>query len=91
MEYKQIIVRGIVQGVGYRYFVQRTAERMGLKGYVRNQYDGSVEVVVQIGDSEDISSFVQKLKLGTQSAYIEGVEVSPFKYQGEFTHFDIKP
>ena len=41
------IVRGQVQGVGYRWFVQREAARLGLQGWVANQLDGSVEVVAE--------------------------------------------
>ena len=39
-----IIVEGLVQGVGFRWFVQRKAESIGIKGWVRNLYDGKVEI-----------------------------------------------
>jgi acylphosphatase len=90
MEHKRIIVRGSVQGVGYRYYTQRVADRMGLKGYVRNQYDGTVEVVVQLEGGENFAAFVRALELGPGSAYVEGVEVMPAQGEGVFTRFDIK-
>lgn len=91
MEAKRIIVTGRVQGVGYRYFAQRTASRMGLKGYVRNESDGSVEVVVALDGSQDIGAFIEALKVGPRMSHVTGVEVMPLAGDiGEFTGFEVR-
>ena len=56
----KLTIHGIVQGVGYRYFVKSAAERLKLKGYVRNKEDGSVEAVV-FGDKKDIDLFIKSI------------------------------
>ena len=58
---KHISFSGRVQGVGFRFTAQRIAMRYELGGYVRNTFDGKVEVLAQ-GDSEDIDDFVQDLR-----------------------------
>lgn len=91
MEAKRIIVTGHVQGVGYRYFTQRTATRLGLKGYVRNQHDGSVEVVVALSGGEDMGAFLEALKIGPRASHVTSVEVMPLTGDiGEFTGFDVR-
>lgn len=72
---KRVIVRGVVQGVGYRYFTQRVAERFNLNGYVRNLPDGSVEVIVQLSGEPDFDAFLRMLRQGPRAATVEQVEV----------------
>lgn len=91
MEAKRIVVTGHVQGVGYRYFAQRVASRLGLKGYVKNQHDGSVEVVVALDGGQDLGAFLEALKAGPRASHVTGVEVMPLTGEiGEFTSFDVK-
>ena len=66
-------VRGRVQGVGYRYFAQRAAAGLGLRGYARNLDDGRVEVYA-IGPEEKLSEFAGMLYRGPQWADVRGVE-----------------
>lgn len=82
------VVYGLVQGVNYRYFVQRNAESMGLTGYVRNLDDGSVEVVAE-GEKERLAQLISKLKAGPRSACVERVEVEWGEYSGKYRGFDI--
>jgi acylphosphatase len=63
-------VTGIVQGVGFRYFTQKTADGLHLTGWVRNAEDGSVEGEVQ-GDEISCSAFFEKLRRGPTYAHIE--------------------
>jgi len=58
-----IKVYGRVQGVGYRYFVEKHALQLGLSGWVRNRSDGSVEIMAE-GSSEDLSVFLDWCKKG---------------------------
>lgn len=66
-------VRGDVQGVGYRYYCQVQAVRLGLTGYARNMADGSVELEVQ-GSARAIQELEQLLYIGPRMAIIKAVE-----------------
>lgn len=64
-----IVVRGLVQGVGYRWFVARHAERLGLAGHVRNLPDGGVEVDAE-GEREMLEELVGHCRTGPRSARV---------------------
>lgn len=66
-------VTGRVQGVGFRWWTQKTASSLGLRGTVRNCADGSVEVHAA-GSSDSLESLEQQLHEGPSSARVEGVE-----------------
>lgn len=61
-----LVVHGIVQGVGYRHFVWRTALKYGIKGFVRNAEDGSVEVLAD-ADSQKLKEFAEDLNIDFQN------------------------
>jgi acylphosphatase len=63
-------VTGIVQGVGFRYFTQKSADGLHLTGWVRNTEDGSVEGEVQ-GDEGSCTIFFEKLHRGPAYAHVE--------------------
>jgi acylphosphatase len=67
------LVRGRVQGVGYRYFAQKAAVGLGLRGYARNLDDGRVEVYA-IGPGDKLSEFAGMLHRGPHWADVRGVE-----------------
>jgi len=67
------IVRGQVQGVGFRWFVWREAERLGLCGFVRNLADGSVEVVSH-GPDQTLDAMERVLARGPSMARVESVD-----------------
>ena len=67
------LVRGRVQGVGFRWFVLREAGRLGLEGYVQNLPDGSVEVVAR-GAREAVLQLEGALARGPVAARVDGVE-----------------
>lgn len=69
-------VSGSVQGVGYRFFAVRAAQRLGLAGFVRNRRDGRVEVYA-IGDAGDLENFRQELEQGPRAAWVSGVAEEP--------------
>lgn len=66
-------VRGRVQGVGFRYFVERSAQQLGLNGYARNLDDGRVEVYAA-GPVEKITQLAGLLRVGPRWAEVRGVE-----------------
>jgi len=70
---RRYVVRGRVQGVGYRYFVERVAYELGLTGYTRNLDDGRVEVYA-VGAPEDLSELAGRLWRGPGLADVRGVE-----------------
>jgi acylphosphatase len=85
-----IVVKGLVQGVGYRWFAARRAEALGLTGYVRNQYDGTVELEAH-GDRSLLEEFLRDLKIGPRSARVTDMKIewkpaSP----GAYTRFEIR-
>lgn len=69
------LVSGVVQGVGFRYFVLRQAERVGVVGWVRNLPDGRVEVVAG-GESDQLSELEKALWTGPSRSRVTGVEKS---------------
>ena len=68
----RFVVSGRVQGVGYRYFVLRAAATLGLRGFARNQPDGSVEVVAE-GGAEALADLEARLREGPAFAAVEDV------------------
>ncbi len=85
----RIIVKGRVQGVGYRFFTQRAALELGIKGYVRNLPDGTVEVVAE-GSPEVIKKFIEKLKEGPPLAIVEDMEIQEIPPDEEFETFEVR-
>lgn len=71
----RFLVSGLVQGVGFRWFVARHARTLGLVGYARNLPDGRVEVVVS-GPEESLPALEQLLRAGPANAQVERVERS---------------
>jgi len=82
-------VRGQVQGVGFRWFVQREAARLGLDGWVANQPDGSVEVVAE-GPDGQLDQLVLQLWEGPLGAAVGGVDVRHEPARGNITGFTIR-
>lgn len=70
---KRYFVRGRVQGVGYRWFVERAAAELGLAGYVRNLDDGRVEVYAA-GPAAKLSELAGRLRTGPRWSDVRGVE-----------------
>jgi acylphosphatase len=85
----QIIIKGRVQGVGYRYFAQRTAEQLGLCGFVRNCYNGDVEIYVE-GEKEIVNHYLAILRKGPGFAYVEDLEIKEQPYEKKYTRFSIE-
>ena len=83
------VVRGRVQGVGFRWFVEAEAHRLGIAGWVRNNADGSVEVLAQ-GSSEQLAALHARLRQGPRSARVDDVEVIAAKPISGLTTFRIE-
>jgi acylphosphatase len=76
MERKRVVVHGFVQGVGFRFAVQRAAGLRGLAGWVRNRPDGTVEAVFE-GERVDVEALVEFCREGPRGAGVDRVDVVP--------------
>lgn len=70
---RRFFVSGMVQGVGYRFFAQRTAQRLGIAGYARNLRDGRVEVYA-VGSAAVLEGLRVELRRGPGAAQVSGIE-----------------
>ncbi len=84
-----VIVRGIVQGVGFRYWTQREAVGLGLRGWVRNLFDGRVEIVLQ-GEKSAVDTMVARCKGGPSSADVQEHSKNELTAQ-KLDGFEIRP
>ena len=85
----EIIVGGLVQGVGFRYFVLRTAMKLNIKGYVKNLYSGEVLSVVE-GEKIKIMELFEQMKLGPSHSYVKSFSIMWTTYNAEFSSFEIR-
>ena len=72
---RRYLVRGRVQGVGFRWFVEREAQRLGITGWVRNTFDGEVEVLAT-GTAEQLTLLRERLQTGPRAARVDQVTES---------------
>ncbi|HMN27621.1 MAG TPA: acylphosphatase [Caldilineaceae bacterium] len=82
-------VHGIVQGVSFREYTRREATRLGLTGWVANEFDGTVIVVAE-GAEATLNSLLRWLHRGSPSARVDQVDASWLPATGEFYGFDIR-
>ncbi len=84
-----IRIRGRVQGVSFRYYTTRTAERHNVTGWVRNLPDGSVEAVFE-GAAADVRQVIDWCRQGPDAAQVETVDIDWEEYRGEFDGFGVR-
>ena len=82
-------LKGRVQGVGFRYYVQRTASALRITGWVRNRWDGSVEMVAE-GPRPLLDQLLAAVRRGPTGAYVSDVQVNWEPARGEFEHFGVR-
>ena len=83
-----MIVRGRVQGVGFREYLRREAERLNVKGWVRNRHDGTVEAMLH-GWPKDVAMILRWAQRGPPAAHVTAVDVN--EASGEFETFEHRP
>jgi acylphosphatase len=86
---RKFLIRGEVQGVGYRFFAQRAAARHQVVGYVRNMPDGSVESLAE-GTAASVEAFKHDLSTGPQWASVTQVEEIVLEPSGRYVSFLIE-
>ncbi len=84
-----IIVSGLVQGVCYRWFAEKKAKSLGLTGYVKNLFDGRVEVITE-GEKGLIEELINDLKIGPLVSDVRDVKIQWEEYEGKFQGFNIR-
>lgn len=84
-----VIIQGRVQGVGFRFFVQKNAKRLSLTGWTRNKLNQSVEVVAE-GSPSNLEEFLKELQQGPVSSEVTNINTDWGNYSGEFKRFRIR-
>lgn len=84
-----LIARGLVQGVGYRYFVFNRAKNLGLVGYVRNVFSGEVEIEIE-GDRSLIEEFIKDAKVGPRSSQVKDLKIEWLHGTESYQNFEIR-
>lgn len=89
LQCRRYLVRGRVQGVGFRFFVEREAHMLGVAGWVRNNFDGTVEVLA-MGTREQLMGLRGRLREGPRAARVDAVDESEAKPIPGLTAFRIE-
>jgi acylphosphatase len=85
----KIIISGLVQGVGYRYFIYRRANSLGLTGYARNLPTGQVEIITH-GEKGLIDDLVKAARVGPSYASVSDVQLEEIELPESFNKFEIR-
>ena len=85
---RRYIVKGRVQRVGFRMFVEDAARRENMVGYVRNQHDGSVEIVAE-GDADAMTRFEMAVRRGPSGARVDDVVTNELEASERFHQFSV--
>ena len=88
MKSAEILVTGKVQGVWFRDFVRKTAKKLELYGWVKNNPDSSVSVLVE-GNNDAIKLLIDKIRIGSPMSKVEGVKINWLPYENKFNSFKI--
>jgi acylphosphatase len=84
----RLLIKGRVQGVGFRWFVYTRARELGLKGSVRNLADGNVETIAE-GEQIKIAALIDEIRKGTSFSRVVDLMVEWRNFSGEYNSFDI--
>jgi acylphosphatase len=86
---RKFLIRGLVQGVGFRFFAQRAAARHQVSGYVRNLSDGRVEAVAE-GEAKAVENFKNDLAAGPTFSRVDEIEEIVLEPNGLYSSFRIE-
>ena len=84
-----LLIFGRVQGVSFRYYIQDIAQSLRIKGWVKNCWDGKVEVVME-GEEDKVKELIDWCYHGPESAVVEKIDIKWAEYRGEFNSFSIR-
>ncbi len=83
-----ILIEGLVQGVGFRYFVKTNAERYNIKGFVKNMNSGDVYIEAE-GTEQTMQEFLQQVKRGPRVAHVRKMTVEKMEVLKNFKKFEV--
>ena len=84
-----IIVQGLVQGVGFRWYVLQQARDLGIHGYVRNLYNGSVEIEAE-GDRGLLDDFIKSIRTGPRASHVTDIQLTWTRCLESYQQFEIR-
>ncbi|MFA7360833.1 MAG: acylphosphatase [Candidatus Kapaibacterium sp.] len=84
----RIIVKGLVQGVGFRYYCYKTAKEYGISGYVKNLYNGDVEILAQ-GEEGLLNDFIRRVNIGPPMSKVTTLHKEETKYDDKMKTFEV--
>jgi len=85
----KIIVDGIVQGVGFRWFTSHKARQLGVTGWARNRLRGDVEIYAE-ADRAALEAFIREIKTGPRFGRVDGIDIEWKEYTGKYSDFNIR-
>ncbi|MBI3195429.1 MAG: acylphosphatase [Ignavibacteriae bacterium] len=85
----KIVVKGLVQGVGFRYFVYSKAVKLGIHGYTRNLFNGDVEIEAE-GTRGSIEELIKEVKVGPRASHVSDVVIGWNEPTDKFNQFSIR-
>ena len=84
----EAVIKGVVQGVGYRWFATRAATRYKVSGYVSNLPNGDVRAIIE-GENGMVKDFIKELQTGHPYATVTAVEINEGEYTGKYKGFGV--
>ncbi|MFA5011440.1 MAG: acylphosphatase [Ignavibacteria bacterium] len=84
----RIIVKGLVQGVGFRYYCYRTAKEYGISGYAKNLYNGDVEILAQ-GEEGVLKDYIKCMKIGSHASRVTTLRIEEAQYDDKMKTFEV--
>ncbi|MCD6249340.1 MAG: acylphosphatase [candidate division Zixibacteria bacterium] len=84
----ELLISGMVQGVGFRYYTYQKAQQLRVTGWVKNLPDGRVQVLAE-GEREVLEEFISELKAGPNFSVIQDVNISWSESTGRFSSFEV--
>jgi acylphosphatase len=84
-----VVVSGLVQGVGFRYFIYHKAIDLTLAGYVRNLFSGDVEIEAE-GDRSLVEEFIKQVKVGPRAANVTDIKIEWIKCTETHSGFEVR-
>lgn len=84
-----MIVHGRVQGVGFRFYTRQKAATLGVKGWVKNKRDGTVEIMAQ-SDKTTMRTFIDAVKTGSPASQVQHVQLEEIQNAQKFQSFQVK-
>ena len=84
-----VLISGLVQGVGFRYFAYNKAKSLTLMGHVRNLYSGDVEIEAE-GDRSLVEEFIKQVKVGPRAAHVKDMKIEWIKCTETHSGFEVQ-